>query len=257
MRDPNRVRAQAAAFRLLNEIGMPHPKLIEIEDLAMHRNVLVVEEAMKSSEGRLIKKGSNGLVRIKSGIRQEGRKRFTISHELGHWEMHKESTQFICSRRDMLDYAHSPMEVEANTFAAELLMPSTYFRPRCKVYEPSLAVISDLANEFRTTLTATAIRFATETRHPLVVVFSEEGVVRWSYSDPKKDLPYVRTGMAIPRYSSAGLINEEGEVNQMEEFDQADWFPQLSNSDRFGILEQSKGMGAYPFILSLLWLTGY
>ena len=256
MNDPKRIRAQGAAFRVLQEIGMPHPKLIEIEDLAMYKKVLVVEEPMVGAEGRLIRQGNQGIVRVRRGIRQEGRKRFTISHELGHWEMHRDSTQFLCSRKDMLDYANSPMEFEANIFAAELLMPSVYFRPRCGIRDLSFSVVSELAEEFRTTLTATSIRFATETKHAVIVVLSEAGVVRWSYSNPNKKLPYVRTGMQVPRYSSAGLVDDEGEVQHMEEFDQADWFPELNYSDRFGVLEQSKRMGGYPFALSLLWLTG-
>ncbi len=255
MRDPNLVAAQGAAFRLLNSIGMPHPKLIEMEDLAMSRGALVVEGPMEGAEGRLIRDGKDGIIRIKQGIRQEGRKRFCIAHELGHWELHEDSTQFICSRKDMLDYARSPLEVEANTFAAELLMPPKYFRPRCQRVDPSFALISELADEFRTTLTATAIRFAKEFKKPLLVVLSEDGVVKWCYRRDDST-PYVVKGMTVPRFSSAGLLDDEGEVMQMEEFDEADWFPQLNHKDHFGVMEQSKKMGGYPMTLTLLWLSG-
>lgn len=61
--------------------------------------------------------------------RSQGRRRFTIAHELGHWLLHaqrgkKKSFERFCRAPD-LDPAADPakQEREANDFAAELLMP--------------------------------------------------------------------------------------------------------------------------------------
>jgi Zn-dependent peptidase ImmA (M78 family) len=69
--------------------------------------------------------------------RSKGRQRFTIAHELGHWELrHWEAGDIP---EDTLGYSgvyegdsssegRSAVEKEANAFAAELLMPSKWIR---------------------------------------------------------------------------------------------------------------------------------
>jgi len=221
----NLIRARGAAFKLARELDFPHPAEIPLEDLAMYRNVLVVEGGLIGAEGRLIRRKKGGVIRVREGIGQEGRRRFTIAHELGHWELHEDHSQFLCSESDMRDYGRSPLEREANCFAAELLMPTVHFRPLCQE-EPSLNLVKNLAKEFQTTLTATAIRLADLSKYPLQVVWHEGDVVKWSYSEEKKKLPYVAAGTVVPGYGSARL--PESEVSEfMDHYDSADWFPAL------------------------------
>lgn len=66
-----------------------------------------------------------------------------------------------------------------------------------------------LADDFQTTLTSTAIRFAHVSKRRVVVVYYQNNVVRWSYSDPKKKLPFVLAGRRVPDYSSATLDSNE------------------------------------------------
>jgi len=73
MRKPNLIAAQAAAYKVLKEIGMPHPGKVDLKDLVMHRGPLVVEEPMSGAEGRLVRKGGKGIIRIRQNIKQEGR----------------------------------------------------------------------------------------------------------------------------------------------------------------------------------------
>lgn len=88
---------------------------------------------------RLVRQGKRGIIRTKSGIREDGRRRFAIAHELGHWFLHeKESQVFVCTAEQMRDYKGSPVEVEANLFASELLMPTCLFRPLADNATPSL-----------------------------------------------------------------------------------------------------------------------
>ena len=68
---------------------------------------------------------------------------------------------------------------EANTFASEPLMATALFRPRCAHAEPNLTVVKGLAQEFQTTLTATAVRFVEACHAACLVVLSEQGWVRW------------------------------------------------------------------------------
>ncbi len=201
--EPERIKATAAAYKILQELGFPHPREVDLKDLAMDRNVFVREGEMKGAEGRLLRKKKNGIIHIRKGIVPEGRRRFTIAHELGHWELHEKYSQFLCDAEDMRDYGRSALEVEANHFAAELLMPASHFRAACEKAEPSLHLIESLSAEFETTLTATAIRFADTTRRKVVIVWFEGGIIRWSYKNPKRGAPFVVAGRKPPAYSSA------------------------------------------------------
>ncbi len=252
MRMVNLTKARAAAYKLGKELDFPHPTEIPLEDLAMYRNVLVVEGGLAGAEGRLIRKKKGGVIRIRDGIAQEGRRRFTISHELGHWELHEDHSQFLCSESDMRDYGRSPLELEANCFAAELLMPTLYFRDHCGG-EPSTDLVKDLANEFRTTLTATAIRVADLCKKPVQVVWHEGDRVKWSYSDEKKNLPYVAAGTEVPQFSSARLADSDV-ADHMEHYDSADWFPAL-NYRKPEVLEMTIRMPSFSAGLTLLWFV--
>ena len=56
------------------------------------------------------------------------RQTFTIAHELGHWFLHKDMTNTddipVLYRNGLLDNNTDPLEKEANTFAANLLVPT-------------------------------------------------------------------------------------------------------------------------------------
>ena len=49
-------------------------------------------------------------------------------------------------------------ETEANTFAAELLVPELLVTTRAKKTEPSLALLDELAEKFSTSVLASAIQ---------------------------------------------------------------------------------------------------
>lgn len=243
----------ARVFKIWKEYGFPHPAEIEIEDLAMERGVLVIEGDIKGAEGRLMRKKGAGIAHIRKGIPFLGRRRFTIAHELGHWELHEGQSQFICSATDMRDYKNSQMEVEANHFAAELLMPPHHLRKAIERQEPSMGLIKRLAEEFGTTLTATAIRFVDCTKYKMIVVWAEGGTIRWSYRNEKTTSLYVAAGRNLPAYSSATLP-EDQLSNEMDYYDQANWFPQLQRGVG-EVMEETLRMNQLGTSLTILWLT--
>ncbi|HVA88008.1 MAG TPA: ImmA/IrrE family metallo-endopeptidase [Candidatus Saccharimonadales bacterium] len=82
---------------------------------------------------------TSGLTFIEAGIKCIGynqnhapvRQRFSIAHELGHYlsghEPYDHGTTHVEGRPSYLD-PQNRLEVEANEFAAELLMPDTFLR---------------------------------------------------------------------------------------------------------------------------------
>ena len=93
-------------------------------------------------------------------------------------------------------------ELEANLFAAELLLPETMFRRKLEKTIPSFELIETLAGEFQTTLTATAIRYIDLCEEQCAIVFSTNGKVIWSRRSPDFHR-WITPGRKVSSYSLA------------------------------------------------------
>lgn len=99
-------------------------------DIARRLGVTVRRESFVGNlSGVLIRKhGTTPVIAINAGDSQR-RQRFTVAHELGHLVLNHKGDLFvdhtILNRRDSRSStALDPQEIEANSFAAELLMPA-------------------------------------------------------------------------------------------------------------------------------------
>jgi len=117
--------------KLLREAGVTEPP-VPVEDIA--RNLgLIVTFAPYDGEmsGALIRDGTRAVVGV-NALHPPKRQRFTIAHEIGHFLLHEgrpllTDRSFKVNRRDTISsLAIDPEEVEANGFAAELLMPEQF-----------------------------------------------------------------------------------------------------------------------------------
>lgn len=120
-----------------------------------------------------------------SSIASVGRVNFTLAHELGHYLLHRllYPDGIRCGEQDMVrwDSQYAQIEHQANTFAANLLMPLDDFRrqiePRSKV---DLDVISQCADRYRVSLIAAILRWLGYTERRAVLVVSRAGYILWS-----------------------------------------------------------------------------
>lgn len=180
--DSYRIRvAQWEAENLWDIYGISKPDKLVLEDIAFTKGVLVTEGPLQKMDARLVRKGDHGFIRVRHDIPEKGRKRFAVAHELGHWELHKKISQiFTCTEKDFLaKYKGSPEEIEANYFAASLLMPEKLFEENMRKLPISLTTLSKLADFFLTSLTATAIRYTELSKDYCAIVCSEAGKVKW------------------------------------------------------------------------------
>jgi Zn-dependent peptidase ImmA (M78 family) len=69
------------------------------------------------------------------------RQLFTVAHERGHIVLHKEQGNKIDYRSSLLS-SNSPAEIEANSFAAMLLMPEKEFKEKWKLHNKDLSLVS-------------------------------------------------------------------------------------------------------------------
>jgi hypothetical protein len=177
--------------------------------------------------------------------------RFVVAHEIGHFLRHPDEDAYAaCTRGDLTDYGGG-RETEANDFASELLMPTSLFRRRCDRSRPSLVDVGEIAREFNTSLTATALRFVLLAPEPCAVVHSTLGVVDWLDWSPAFVLA-VRRGTKLDGRTYAGDIFAGREVpDQAAQVDGDAWSssPRAADVDLF---EHSRKVSTTS-VLSFLW----
>lgn len=227
--------------------------LADLEKLCMGRGVCVSYQKMKQLEGVLIR--SRRIIGVRSDIPEIGRKRFTIAHELGHWEMHPGLDQLqACTAADIHGYRGSAEELEANTFAAEFLMPDFMLTEQLRFLSPTIDTVTKLAARFQTSLTATAVRLCEYTNLPIFVAFSADGKLRWYRRSAKaKDYFFLRLGSgldgdSLARYCTASPDEDSDPV----EVESTAWFPEDYRRDRFKVFEESVELGEYGVTLSII-----
>src|SRR5262249_41056095 len=148
------------------------------------------------------------------------------AHEIGHWLMHGALSQVLfCTSDDMVDrYKSSAPEVEANAFAAELLMPEAVFRRRGGTSVPSPRLLKDLADYFRTTLTATVVRFVDVEEEQCAMVVTEHGRVRWWNANERFDGFWLDSMSEVsPKTVAGAYLNGEPIPDKAEEVDGEAW----------------------------------
>ena len=138
--------------------------------LARDQGITVLRKPARSPgvSGMLLRRGNTFGIIYAAHIDNIGFQNFSVAHELGHYylpghidavlsnhEIHESQAGFASGDR---------YEIEADHFAATLLMPRALFRKAMSTFGDGLAAIEKLAERCRTSLTATAIRYARCTR---------------------------------------------------------------------------------------------
>ncbi len=182
---PDKRAAVHKAKEVVRELAIEEPSHIIIENIAFKRGAIVNEGRMKGADGRLAVLGGQGLITVRENIPEQGRKRFVMAHELGHYELHREMIPLIsCSEDDFLKWNadNQHLEVEANHFAGELLMPEDMFKKSVAGKALSASLFESLYRTFDVSLTAAAIRFAT-LRPEYALVCSSPDRIKWFVVD--------------------------------------------------------------------------
>ncbi|HEX2859228.1 MAG TPA: ImmA/IrrE family metallo-endopeptidase [Alphaproteobacteria bacterium] len=102
---------------------------VDVEKIARKENIDVKYSPFEGDtmSGALYRMDDTAIIAVNS-LNHPNRRRFTIAHELGHFVLHNEALHvdrsFSIKHRDATSsLAIDPEEIEANRFAAELLMP--------------------------------------------------------------------------------------------------------------------------------------
>lgn len=268
-RKADAVMAMRCAERLIQDAGI---KALPIDPVAL-ANARKIDVIAKPAE----EKGVSGmLIRIPGSPRDqfviayathidnEGFQRFSVAHELGHYCLDGHCDQLLSGdsviHRSRAGFTSGdPFEVEADHFAAGLLMPRSLFVPAIEEAGSGFAAIEDLHDKCRTSLTATAIRYAQLCDEPAAVVMSSgERIDYWFASQKFKEIrgiQWLAKGEPVPRGTATAEFNKDpGNIARCERREAmttiADWFG--SGPDR-ELAEDVVGLGSYGRTLTVLF----
>ncbi len=228
---------------------------INLETLAWLAGKLRIRlGGLSGAEGRIVATASHGgVIRVASDSNL-GRFRFTIAHELGHFVLHQNSNiNRTFETKHFTVWNKATEEAEANYFAAELLMPEFLFKSRCKG-KPSIALLDALAEEFRTSLIATAFQFWEYSNEPIALVLSNGWDMK-SYRPFKDGWPKIQYGR-IHEDSAAGerLAGKSEDSGRMVRTPAYAWLEDFEDSHDKDIMEDSRCLDYYDRTVTLLWI---
>lgn len=195
------------------EPGMSYP--VPVEELARALDIQEIAELeTEGFEGGLLmdRHRSSGIILVNKAARN-GRRRFTIGHELGHFcipsHMPVRGDRFLCSRDEMRLWAASEqnayarMEVEANRFSSLLLMPPPILRKYLsKRGDPDLSNILAIHDDFIVSKEAAARAYAQSHDELIAVAVVKDGKILRIYKQAKFPKLNVHEGSDVPRPSS-------------------------------------------------------
>lgn len=169
-------------------LGITEPREIDVRAIAYEVGAAVRNRKLSGCEARIIGAGDRAIISVSqdSGLQ---RRRFSIAHELGHWELHR-GRQFECRTSDIDNAENSPLnpERQADEFAADLLMPWYLFAPMlAQAKHVDLALLEHMHRTFDASLPATAIRIADANVEPVIVACYDGTGRRWVHRS--KDVP--------------------------------------------------------------------
>jgi Zn-dependent peptidase ImmA (M78 family) len=183
---PSRDLAVTTARSFLAEFGLDAG--MRLDGIARQLGLRVVEVNAESFDGALLRVVGEpkGTVALRRTIAEEGRKRFTLAHEIGHYLLpNQQEALRPCVPTEIESWSAETAgyEVDANTFAAEVLMPRERIADALKA-APALAAARALAAELGTSLTATLLRLVESSTFRVALVVSRGGRSEWYRVSP-------------------------------------------------------------------------
>jgi hypothetical protein len=218
------------------------PIPVPVRDIALQLEIRAIESlAVRSLDGMLVLGDGDdeGSAIIFVNETQSGQRvRFTIGHELGHWLIPSHTLNqknFACSKQQMrsteVHKKTTPLErieVEANIFSSELLLPEKEFKRDLRVLpEPCLSNIIKLSNTYDVSKLATARRFVTLNDHPCAIIQSHDRFITHTYKNI--DFPFMAIKSENPLPPRSISAQDSDLSDSYSEMLPSDWKNWLAN----------------------------
>ena len=216
---------------------------------------------MDGVSGMLVKVGDQFGIMYATNIPSKGFQKFSVAHEIGHYCISGHVDALLSTGAH---YSHAgfqsadPYELEADYFAAALLMPERPFKKAIDDHPTGLVGIEALAKACDTSLTATAIRYSGFTRDGVAIVLSKGQAVDYCFmseaTERSERIEVVAQGHASAgrhrdRVFNARRENVRAGQKASGDGNLRDW---MDTERGYAITEEVVGLGQYGRTLTVL-----
>lgn len=227
------------AEKLLRDRGISHPDQIDLDEIAWSLGAKVKLRSLDGCEARIIGKGDRAIISIDKS-RPMRRRRFSLGHEIGHWMCHRGQC-LACAKEDIGRGAagKNVKERTADRYAADLLLPGFLIREAVRGQRLDLNLIEHIANAFKVSRLAAAIRLLEIEHEPCILIRHSTFGPPWRLTSASVDRRWTPRLKVEPGSHSHGIISGRlGDQPFPEEVSAEDWF---ANDDAhcFEVTEQS------------------
>lgn len=242
------------ARHLLRELKLD--RINNLDDLLTPLRLSIAEKRASKLEGALVcrRNRSKGVIVLSDAIREEGRRRFTVCHEVAHFILpgHGDSG---CSSSAIESWreASDRKEVDANRLASELLLPTKLIYPLVSKKTATIKLAKSLSHDFNTSLTAAAYKITELTEEPCAVIWSIGGDILW-FKKNENFRGYIARGRLDDQSYAARLIKgaSEREAEGMTYCET--WLAGDNLSGKDKVWEDSIYLPNYEAVLTILTL---
>jgi Zn-dependent peptidase ImmA (M78 family) len=246
--------AALEASKAWRAMGAPDPP-VDPSQLAEMLGLLVLSEDLLDCDGAIAVKDEFGAIVLNARVTNQGRRRFTFAHEIGHFQLHRAQLHFVGeSLAEIESNWTSERELGANVFASELLMPRDLVDREFAHHEPSFSAIEKLAERYSVSVTAAARRLVTISDFACALVCVVRGRVKWfAASELFPWSLFMLVGNSPPADSDAASLLAGAEPRDAFWATPATWWCGESGaSDEDEILEDSRPLYD-QYVLTLLY----
>ena len=247
------------ARKFIRDVGVDSiPVNIDRYAKAVNATVKVRQDLGNEESGQTFQIEENRNIIVINGNHSEERQRFTILHEIAHiyLELPSNHHDLNFTTHNLLSYQSRPKEeIYCDVFAAECLLPKTFFERDVETVDISFNAIKKLAKKYKASITSTGSRFAEHCDVPCAFILMERGKIRYvSMSEYLRELNcWIRLGGPIPKGSVADqLSNGCKETHADNQIATDIWFSSRVKNFNF-LTEEAILLKNWDQCLSLIW----
>lgn len=256
--------ATRAAEQLIQQLKITALPIDPFVIAREHKIEVIAKPSTKSGvSGMLIRVGNNFVIGYATHIDNIGFQRFSVSHELGHYFLPGHPDAVFATGNTHESHAgfnsSNQYEIEADHFAAGLLMPSHLFTPALRRAGVGLKAIETMVETCNTSILATAIRVTECTSHPMAIVVSTANKIDYCFMSAAfkeiDGITWIRKYEPVPRNAPTFEFNLDPQKVQrgarvQGASDLQDWF---SSERSIAVAEDVIGLGSYGKTLTVLY----